>query len=143
MHLKRLIDELGLIERVDVRSDVPEAELPSLYREASVYLQASHEEGLGISVIEAMASGLPVVCTETAGTRETVAHGDTGWLVSQGLEVEVMIADLTLSIWDDDPQAMSRRARERAISLFSSQATLSRYLEVYEQLLGGSPERHR
>jgi glycosyltransferase involved in cell wall biosynthesis len=140
--LRELIAELGLAERVSVRSDVPQAELPSLYRGASVYLQASYEEGLGISVIEAMACGLPVVSTDTAGTRETVAHGDTGWLVSQGSEVESLIAERTISIWDDDAQAMSRRARSRAVSLFSDQATLSRFLEVYDQLLDGGPGRH-
>jgi len=138
-YLTRLISELGMAERVSVRSDVPETELPSLYRGASVYLQTSHEEGLGISVIEAMACGLPVVSTETAGTLETVAHGKTGWLVSQGSEVESAIAERTLSIWDDDAQAMSHRARSRAVSLFSDQATLSRFLAIYDQFLDGGP----
>jgi len=140
--LTRLIAQLGLAERVIVRSDVSQSELPSLYQGASVYLQASHEEGLGISVIEAMASGLPVVSTETAGTRETVAHGDTGWLVRQGSDVTSMIAERTISIWDNDAQAMSRRARSRAVSLFSDQATLSRFLKVYDEFLGGVRGRH-
>lgn len=141
--LMRLIAELGVAERISVRSDVPQAELPSLYRGASVYLQTSHEEGLGISVIEAMASGLPVVSTDTAGTRETVAHGDTGWLVNQGSEVESAIAERTISVWNNDAQAMSCRARSRAVSLFSDQATLSHFLEVYDQLIGSDGGRSR
>jgi glycosyltransferase involved in cell wall biosynthesis len=96
--LTQLMAELGVAGRISVRSDVSQTELPSLYRGASVYLQTSHEEGLGISVIEAMASGLPVVTTETAGTLVTVNHGETGWLVSQGSEVEAAIAERTLSI---------------------------------------------
>jgi glycosyltransferase involved in cell wall biosynthesis len=140
-HLTRLTAELGLSRYVSVRSNVPQDELPSLYRGASVYLQTSHEEGLGISVIEAMASGIPVVSTETAGTRETVAHGDTGWLVGQECPVASAIAERALSVWDDDAQAMSHRARSRAVSIFSEKITLSRFLEVYDQLLGCAPLR--
>jgi glycosyltransferase involved in cell wall biosynthesis len=143
MHLTRLIAKLGLAEYVSVRSDVPQAELPSLYRGASVYLQTSHEEGLGISVLEAMASGLPVVSTETAGTQETVAHGETGWLVSQESDVEGTIATRTLSVLDFDGHAMSVSARSRADSLFSDQVTLSRFLEVYDQLIGSDGGRGR
>jgi glycosyltransferase involved in cell wall biosynthesis len=69
--LSNLIIELGLSNVVSVRSDVSRADLPNLYRSASLYLQASYEEGLGMSVLEAMASGLPVVCTDTAGTKPT------------------------------------------------------------------------
>jgi glycosyltransferase involved in cell wall biosynthesis len=135
-HLKQLITELGLTDCVSVRSDVPQDDLPSLYRGASVYLQTSHEEGLGISVLEAMASGLPVVSTETAGTQQTVAHGETGWLVSQDSDVEVGITARTFSVLDFDGRAMSIAAQSRADALFSNQVTLSRFLEVYDQLLG-------
>lgn len=134
--LTRLIAELGLAECVSVRSDVPEAHLPSLYRGASVYLQTSYEEGLGISVIEAMASGIPVVSTTTAGTRETVAHGKTGWLVDQGTDVERTIAARALSVLDLDGHAMSVAARSRADSVFSDEATLTRFIEIYDQLIG-------
>jgi glycosyltransferase involved in cell wall biosynthesis len=142
--LTQLIHKLGLDERVSVRSDVPQADLPSLYQGASVYLQTSHEEGLGISVLEAMASGLPVVSTETAGTSETVAHGETGWLVSQESDVEMTIATRIISVLDFDGDAMSVSARSRADSLFSSHLAMSRFLETYDQLIrcNGGPSRN-
>ena len=142
-HLTRLIAELGMAECVSVRSDVPDAQLPSLYRGASVYLQTSHEEGLGMSVIEAMASGIPVVSTETAGTRETVADGKTGWLVNQRADVESAVAERALSVLDFDGPAMSMAARSRADSIFSDQATLSRFIEIYDQLIGTDGVRGR
>jgi len=108
----------------------------ALYRGATALVYPSLYEGFGLPLIEAMASGLPVVSTETAGTRETVAHGETGWLVSQGSAVVSEIARRTISVWDDNPHAMSCRARSRAVSLFSNHVTLSRFLEVYDQLLG-------
>lgn len=135
--LVQLIKDLDLVDRVDVRSDVPSPELPSLFRGASVYLQTSHEEGLGISVLEAMASGVPVVATDTDGTRETVAHGETGWLVDQGPEVERTTAARVISLWEADGQAMAKRSRDRVTSLFSEQMSLARILDVHDRVTDG------
>jgi glycosyltransferase involved in cell wall biosynthesis len=132
--LMRLVENLGLHQAVTFRPDVAEVELPSLYQGASVYLQTSYEEGLGLSVIEAMASGLPVVSTDTAGTRETVVHGMTGWVVGQDSEVEKLIAERTLSVWGHVACSMPVLARSRAVSHFSEEITLSMFLAVYEEL---------
>lgn len=59
--VRALIRRLGLQEHVTVEQNVPTAGLPDLYRRASVFLQTSYEEGLGISVLEAMASGIPAL----------------------------------------------------------------------------------
>jgi glycosyltransferase involved in cell wall biosynthesis len=139
--LTQLIRELGVADRVSVRSDVPQSELPLLYRGASVYVQTSHEEGLGISILEAMASGLPVVSTETAGTLETVADGESGWLVRQDSDIEVGIAARVLQVLDRDGHTMSLSARTRAESIFSDQVTISRFLEVYDQLIDSGAGR--
>jgi glycosyltransferase involved in cell wall biosynthesis len=134
-----LITELNLSERVLILPNVPQGRLPSLYRAASTYLQASYEEGLGLSVLEAMASGLPVVSTDTAGTRETVVHGRTGWLVPQGPALQGEMAARAISIWQADACTMPRYARERAVSLFSSEVALSRYLKIYGEVLPARP----
>lgn len=139
--LALLIAELGLADCINVRANVPQTELPGLYRSASAYLQASYEEGLGISVIEAMASGLPVVSTETAGTLETVAHGETGWLISQESDVEVELAARTLSVIDCDGHGMSISARSRAELIFSDRVALSRFLKEYDRLIGSGGGR--
>lgn len=133
----QLVAELALVSRVDIRSDVPWTELPSLFRGSSVYLQASHEEGLGISVLEAMASGVPVVATDTAGTGETVVHGETGWLIDQTSEVVAGFARRVVSIWQTGGQSMALNARDRATELFSDQASLSRILDVYDTVIDG------
>jgi len=95
----QLLDSLTVGHNVVIRSDVQPEQLPGLYAGASVYVQASHEEGLGISVLEAMACGLPVVCTDTDGTRDTVVDGETGFVVSQEPASDV-------------PQAIAGRIRE-------------------------------
>ena len=97
---QRLITLLRLTSRVIVSPDVSDIELPALYRGASAYLQTSYEEGLGMSILEAMACGVPVVSTETAGTKETVVDGITGWLVPQEADQDVawLVANRTLDV---------------------------------------------
>lgn len=76
--LRRLAEELGLAGRVHLlgfRADVPE-----LYPAADLYLCPSFREGLNVSIMEAMASGLPVVCSDIRGNRDLVAEGQGGLL---------------------------------------------------------------
>lgn len=135
--LGRLIIELGLSSRILIQPDVEASRLPELYRGASVYLQASHEEGLGISVLEAMASGLPVVCSVTAGTNETVVNGETGWLVHQepAATVPLRLAGQVIDVLQDSGQSMAPKARTRAVHSFSQGITLARFTDLYDELL--------
>ena len=131
-----LIEILGLGGRIRVMSDVAVEELPGLMREASVFLQTSQEEGLGLSVVEAMASGLPVVATSTAGSRETVEDGVTGWLVPQTTEDE--IAERTAGhvriLLSGTGAEMGRRGRARSVERFSQRVAIARVTDVYDRL---------
>jgi glycosyltransferase involved in cell wall biosynthesis len=78
--LERLTRDLDLESAIRFRGRVPEA--ASHYREAQFAVLASHEEGMPNAVLEAMATGLPVVATAVGGVPEIVDHGRTGILVS-------------------------------------------------------------
>jgi glycosyltransferase involved in cell wall biosynthesis len=140
-----LLAELGLSARVRVAADLALSELAEVYRGASVFMQASYEEGLGLAVLEAMASGLPVVATETAGTRETVVEGVTGWLVPQGRASQVprLMAARVLDVLRGDGATMSGRARERCEKSFSNYVTFKPYMDVYEELSARNATRKR
>jgi glycosyltransferase involved in cell wall biosynthesis len=132
------IRQLGLTSRVQVRSEVGVSELISLYQGASVFLLTSHEEGLGISVLEAMACGIPVICTETAGTRETVDSGVTGWLVAQSQcsdhVVAGEVAERALTALSGEGDSMGARGRDRCLRMFSLGVTLRRFTDAYDDL---------
>jgi glycosyltransferase involved in cell wall biosynthesis len=132
-----LIADLGLALRVKIHSNIPPNALVTLYRGASIFLQTSYEEGFGMSLVEAMACGLPAVCTDTAGSREVVDDGVTGWLVPQaaGSHLTHLIADRVLHILRGDGGSMGARARERVQTMFSTEVALQRYTSLYDELL--------
>jgi glycosyltransferase involved in cell wall biosynthesis len=68
-----------VVEVLGERNDVPE-----LLAEADVFVLSSRSEGLPISILEAMAAGLPVVASDVGGVPEVVAEGETGLLVPPG-----------------------------------------------------------
>ncbi len=87
--LGSLAARLGVAERVRFLGQVEEAELPALYRSAELYLGLSREEGVqvegfGLSLVEAQASGLPVVGAASGGIPDAVADGESGLLVPPG-----------------------------------------------------------
>lgn len=135
-----LVRQLGLESRVTVRSDVALTELVELYRTASVFLQTSHEEGLGISVLEAMACGLPVVSTDTHGARETIVDGVTGWLVPLAKldDVPDLFAERVLAVLAGQGRELGINGRSRCVAQFSSRAAIDRFIAVYDGLLGPS-----
>lgn len=69
-------------ESVVLTGPVDRADVPGILRAADIYLQPSRSEGLGLSIIEAMAAGLPVIATRVGGIPEAVEDGVTGILVA-------------------------------------------------------------
>jgi len=79
--LKSLARELGISERVAFLGWQSREELTKWYHQANLFLFPSRHEGMPNAVLEAMASGLPVVATRIAGNEELVVEGETGFLV--------------------------------------------------------------
>jgi glycosyltransferase involved in cell wall biosynthesis len=135
--IRRLISNSGLESHVLIRQDLRHDELTELYQGASVYVQTSDEEGLGMSVLEAMASGLPVVATDTAGAKESVVEGVTGRIVRREPEqaFATVFANRVCDVRARFGSSMALAARERCKETFSTKATLARVTAVYDGLL--------
>ncbi len=78
--MQETIDKYGLRSNVDVRVDIPEEQLLTLYRQASMLLHPIGTEHFGISIVEAMGCGTPVIGRRGGGLIEIVEDGKTGLL---------------------------------------------------------------
>jgi D-inositol-3-phosphate glycosyltransferase len=97
----------GMAAHVIATDAVHPAELPLDYAASDVCVQASHAEGLGFSVLEALACGTPVVATHVGGLRETIVNGATGWSCPPG-NVKAMAGAIAEVL--DQPDEARRRA---------------------------------
>ena len=125
--LRALVEEHGVADRVRLlgrRRDVPD-----LLGSADLYLNCSDWEGMPLTTIEAMASGLPVVATRTEGAAQLL-DARSGVVVDVG-DVEAMADALArLDEQDDLRAAMSAAARERALAHFSHDRMVQELADV-------------
>ena len=79
--LERMAEQFDLRNRVHFFGWLSRDEIPTRYRGADIFVLPSRDEGMPNVVLEAMASGLPVIASDIAGSEELVQHGETGLLV--------------------------------------------------------------
>jgi glycosyltransferase involved in cell wall biosynthesis len=82
--IKNAVGKAGMDDRVHFAGEVGLSELPEYYRSADLYVSASRSDGSSISLLEAMASGLPSVVSDIPGNREWVEPGLNGWWFNDG-----------------------------------------------------------
>jgi glycosyltransferase involved in cell wall biosynthesis len=124
---------LGITDRVRFLGWVND--VPSVMREWDIYAQPSHAEGFGISVLEAMASGLPVVASAVGGLREIVLEGETGFLVPSSDSVALAERISRLGRAPELRAQMGQRGRARVLSQFSVERETAAIQAAYERLL--------
>ena len=127
---QRIADD-GLGDRVVLTGRLTPSEIAGHLRDRDVFVMASHDENLPVSVIEALLVGIPVVATDVGGVRE---------LVTEGMQLvpshdPAAIADAVIRALAELPDAETRSERgERARALYSYDAVGSRLFEVYSTL---------
>lgn len=132
---RRRVEELGLGDRVAFLPDVPEADLPDLYRGALLFVFPSLYEGFGLPVLEAMACGTPVVSANTSSLPEVV--GDAA-LLADPLDVEALAGAMSKVLADD---VLRQELRSRGLAQaarFSWERTARETLAAYAR--AGRPE---
>lgn len=131
----------ALAGRVNFVGSVPQAELPRLYAAADVLANPSFSESFGMSLVEGMASGLPVVATRIGGMPEIVVPGRTGFLREAG-DAQGLAADL-LACLDSAARRdeLGLAGRRRALDVFTWEARARRLEALYAAPDGSDPSK--
>ncbi|MBZ0287367.1 MAG: glycosyltransferase family 4 protein, partial [Anaerolineae bacterium] len=131
-NLRRRAEELGIADRIQWIGFVDEADKPSLYRLARVFASPSRYEGFGLPVIEAMASGTPVVAVDASSIPEVV--GDGAYLVPSG-DARAMGGAIIALLEQEPLRASLINAGLAQATRFSWRKTARETLIVYEHML--------
>lgn len=101
-----------------------------------LFLMPSQSESFGLSALEAMACGIPVVSSNAGGLPELNLHGETGYIAEIG-DVNKM-ADYAMQLLENPNKykIFSENALERATTLFSAEKIIPEYEKYYEEVLG-------
>jgi glycosyltransferase involved in cell wall biosynthesis len=132
--LKAAIAGLDLKQQVQLlgfRDDVP-----GFLQTLDVFALASHSEGFGQVIIEAMAAGKPVVASKIPTLMEIVVEGETGLLVEPENPKAFAEAICWLLTHPHEARAMGKRGQERVRSHFSAERMAAQTLAIYRELLG-------
>src|SRR6266540_392294 len=130
--------QLGIARRVHFLGDIPDGDLPALFRAADIFVLPAHlrAEALGLAQIEALASGLPCVSTELGtGTSYANLHGTTGLVVPPGdpaalaQAINALLADPAMC------QRFGAAGQRRVAELFSQAHMLDAVESVYREVL--------
>jgi sugar transferase (PEP-CTERM/EpsH1 system associated) len=134
--LKRQVEEQGLADISWLPGD--REDVPAILGGMTLFVLPSLAEGISNTILEAMASGLPVVATRTGGNAELVDDGVTGRLVPVGNAAALAS---TLAEMLDHPQrlaTMGEAGRAKVAARFDWDSTVAAYLDVYDSALGRS-----
>lgn len=112
------------------RSDVNQ-----ILKAFDIFVFPSLTEGLPLVVIEAMATGLPIVASHVGGIPELVVNGETGFLVSPTSKEEIKEAIIKLLNNPELRKEMGQIARKRFETHFSLPQMVQKYIEVYEEVV--------
>lgn len=131
---RELVGQLQLENRVvflGLRHDVPR-----LWRAADICLLSSVSEGIPLTLIEAMAAGVPVVSTDVGGVSEVVIPGTTGLLAPQGDFHGLANAILRLACDTNQRQRMGNAGKQRAHTVFSEAQMHKGYCDAFDNVPG-------
>ena len=133
-YLTKLVDKLGINDNVLFLGTIPNKNLPEIYANSDLFVLPSIHEGLGIVYLEAMASGLPIVTTNSGGMRDLIIDGQTGILIKPKNSEGIAKAIKDLLCDEELIKHLVNNGRELVERNFSWRQTAVKYLRAYQSI---------
>jgi glycosyltransferase involved in cell wall biosynthesis len=132
------IRDAGIADVVHRPGAIGHDRLPEWFRAADLYASCAHSDGTSVSLLEAMASALPVLVTDIPSNREWVAPGENGWLAPSGDAAAVASALVEAAARDGEARReIGRRNRGIVEARADWGVNGARLLEAYAALAAG------
>ncbi|MCX6055491.1 MAG: glycosyltransferase [Chloroflexi bacterium] len=109
--IRKIIEDHGVVNKVYFGGFAATQDLPDIYRSADYYLSASHSDGSSVSLMEALACGLPVIVSDIPGNLEWVTENSNGWLFKDNDVTDLAKKITKAEISGDHLQRMKKQNR--------------------------------
>jgi L-malate glycosyltransferase len=133
--IRQILMNGGVMERVHFGGHVGQKDLPRWYHMADLYISPSHVDGSSVTLMEALASGLPCLVSDIPGNREWIENGVNGWLFRDG-DVDDLAEKILHAIKNRQSfTKIGEAARKTAEQKADWKRNFGKLLEVYERIL--------
>jgi L-malate glycosyltransferase len=131
--IRQILMNGGVMERVHFGGHVAQADLPRWYHMGDLYISPSHVDGSSVTLMEALASGLPCLVSDISGNREWIEEGVNGWLFRDG-DVGDMAEKMLFAIKNRKSfRKIGEAARKTAEEKADWRKNFDKLLEAYEK----------
>ena len=135
--LRQILMNGGVLERVHFGGQVSQKDLPNWYHQADLYISPSHVDGSSVSLMEALACGLPCLVSDIPANKEWVTEGENGWLFRDG-DADDLAAKILQAIEKRDAlAAIGQNARLVAEARADWKKNAASLMQTYETLVKG------
>jgi glycosyltransferase involved in cell wall biosynthesis len=133
--IRQILQRGGVLDRVTFAGQVSQKDLPRWYHMADLYLSPSHVDGSSVSLMEALACGLPCLVSDIPANREWVQENENGWLFPDG-DAEALAAKiLTVIAQRESLPEIGRAARRSAQMRANWRKNFAQLLVAYGQTI--------
>jgi len=138
--VKTRVEELDLTENVQLLGYSDYENVPEIYRRADVFVSPTYAEGFSNTILEAMASGLPIVSTRAVGVIDCLRDGENGLLVEPGDIAELKCALREILDNHDLRKNLARNALEECRAIYSWEKIGRQIVGIYERVKNQPPK---
>ncbi len=130
--IRSIFEQEGVLDQVFFGGHINGDALPQYYQAADLYISASHSDGSSVSLMEALASGLPVLVSDIPSNREWVTDGQEGWFFPDGDDAALSEGILRAASQPERLSVMGQAARRLAEQRANWPANFQRLLQAYQ-----------
>ena len=140
--IRQILLNGDVLDRVTFGGQISQTDLPRWYHMADLYISPSHVDGSSVSLMEALACGLPCLVSDIPANKEWVKEGENGWLFSDGKADSLAEKILTAMAQREKLPEIGRNSRRIAEERADWQKNSAKLLDAYSIVVQGSIHRY-